>query len=215
MTEQQFEPSTQGNRNRGIVYVLSNPAMDGYIKIGQTSGDSARHVLDRMRELDSTGIPLAFHCEYAAVVNDRRGVENALHIAFGENRVRQNREFFVGIPPFRVKAMLKMVELADITPSATDSTNEELSESRPVRAPIFRFSSVGIPVGSEIWWADDTSIKCRVVSDRRVEYDGAEYALSRLTAQLKGWNVDYAQVGPYWLYDNKTLDEWRDIAADE
>ncbi len=202
------------NRNRGIVYVLSNPAMDGLIKIGETNGDSARNVLDRMKELDTTGVPLSFRCEYAALVNDRRSVESALHVAFGENRIRQNREFFAGIPPFRVKAMLRLVELADVTPDEAASSDEG-SESSSVRTPIFRFSSVGIPVGAEVDWADDTSIKCKVVSDRRVEFNGEEYALSKLTAELKRWNVNYAQVGPYWLHDGKTLDEWRQLAADE
>ncbi len=214
MTTDQTNTPTHEQRNRGIVYVLSNPAMDGYIKIGETSGDSSRDVLDRMKELDTTGVPLSFRCEYAAVVNDRRSVESALHVAFGENRVRKGREFFAGIPPFRVKALLKLLEEEEVTPDVTDSEDAD-SEARPVRTPIFKFSSVGIPVGAEVDWADDTSIKCKVVSDRRVEYEGSEYALSKLTATLKGWNVDYAQVGPYWLYDGKTLDEWRELSADE
>ena len=76
----QSETTLQANINSGIVYVLSNPAMDGYIKIGKTSGDSARNVIGRMRELDTTGIPRAFHCEYAAVVDDNSAVEKNLHI---------------------------------------------------------------------------------------------------------------------------------------
>ena len=88
--------------NTGIVYILTNEAMDGYIKIGMTSGDSPKDVQKRMSELDSTGVPRAFQCEYAAVVENYANVEGALHTAFGDYRVRTNREFFEGLAPFRV-----------------------------------------------------------------------------------------------------------------
>ena len=66
-------------------------------------------------------------------------------------------------------------------------------------------------IGDELHWADDEEITCKVVADNlRVEYGGEEHSLSRLTAHLKGWNSQYAKVGPYWLHQGKTLDEWRD-----
>ena len=209
MTEQS-ETTPAAHGNRGIVYVLTNPAMVGYIKIGKTSGDAAINVIKRMRELDSTEIPRAFHCEYAAVVDDSRAVEKVLHTAFGENRVRKNREFFEGIPPFRVKAILEMIAIADVTPrTSSDATTEDEIE-RPPKAPVFMLKMADIPFGAHLEWADDREIKCKTISDRQVEYDGEEYALSKLTAKLKGWNVNYTQVGPYWLYEDKTLDEWRE-----
>ena len=65
-------------------------------------------------------------------------------------------------------------------------------------------------IGDELHWADNEEITCKVVADNlRVEYSGEEHALSWLTAHLKGWNSRYAQVGPYWLHQGKTLDEWR------
>lgn len=201
--------------NRGIVYILTNPAMEGYVKVGITSGTSSKDVIDRMRSLDSTGVPRAFNCEYAAVVENYQQVEESLLTGFGENRVRPNREFIEGIPPFRVKAILKMREIEDVTPnSSADATNVALpldAIEKPVRTPSFKFSMAGMSPGGDLQWADDSSITCRVVADNlRVEYNGEEFSLSRLTAHLKGWNVHYAQVGPYWLYQGKTLDEWRD-----
>ena len=51
----------------GIVYVLSNPAFDDYVKIGRTNN------LDRrLRELDTTSVPLPFRCVYAVEVDDER-----------------------------------------------------------------------------------------------------------------------------------------------
>ena len=63
--------------------------MHDYIKVGSTRGNAPKDVLDRMRQLDSTGVPRAFKCEYAAVVAEYEKTEQVLLTAFGENRVRQ------------------------------------------------------------------------------------------------------------------------------
>ena len=61
--EQVADSTDSGIRNPGIVYVLSNPAMPDYVKVGKTSGIEPKDVLVRMKELDSTGVPRAFKCE--------------------------------------------------------------------------------------------------------------------------------------------------------
>ena len=63
---------------RGIVYVLTNEAMPGYVKVGKT--DSIER---RLRDLDWTNLPLPFECFYAAKVADASFVESQLHEAFG------------------------------------------------------------------------------------------------------------------------------------
>lgn len=62
-----------------IVYVLSNAAMPGLIKIGMTQND---HTQTRINQLYTTGVPVPFKCEYACVVEDCRIVERALHTPF-------------------------------------------------------------------------------------------------------------------------------------
>ena len=74
----------------GIVYVLTNPAMPGIVKIGKTT----RGVSARLNELYSTGVPLPFRCAYAARVEDESKVERAFHQAFGPDRINPRREFF-------------------------------------------------------------------------------------------------------------------------
>lgn len=51
--------------NFGIVYLLTNPAMPGLVKIGMTERDSMDA---RLRELYSTGVPVPFECQYACKV---------------------------------------------------------------------------------------------------------------------------------------------------
>ena len=47
------------HNNKGLVYVLTNSAMPGLVKIGMTTRDS---VDTRMKELYSTGVPVPFEC---------------------------------------------------------------------------------------------------------------------------------------------------------
>ena len=49
--------------SKGIVYVLSNPAMPDIVKIGKT-----RDINQRLSSLYSTGVPLPFKCVYAKEV---------------------------------------------------------------------------------------------------------------------------------------------------
>jgi len=44
------------NPQKGLVYVLTNPAMLGLVKIGQTTNE----IKSRMNELNTTGVPLPF-----------------------------------------------------------------------------------------------------------------------------------------------------------
>ena len=204
---QSFDSNDTGVLNPGIVYVLSNPAMPDYVKVGKTSGNGSKDVLDRMSQLDTTGVPRAFKCEYAAVVAEYEKVEQVLLTGFGENRVRQGREFLEGIPPYRVIAFLKHLAVIDVTPDS-GAPHDEIPE-KPLRLPAFRFSMAGIQPGASLHWADDPSKTCEVIGDRQVSYQDQEYSLSRLTAILKGWNVSNAQVGPYWLFGGRTLEELR------
>lgn len=192
----------------GIVYILSNVAMDGYIKIGMTNGDSPKDVQNRMKQLDSTGVPRAFNCEYAAVVPDYEQVERALHIAFGDFRVRESREFFEGIAPFRVKAVLKLHEIKDVTPVATDKSMGPVEEEKRPKKPALKFSMVKIPDEASLQWADNPEIECKVTGGNSVSYQGSIYSLSGLAQKLK--QSKYSLAGPmYWLYEGETLDERR------
>ena len=191
------------------MYVLSNPAMDGYIKIGRVEGDTTDDVSRRMRDLDKTGVPLAFDCEYAAVVSDAKEVERALHEAFGDYRARSNREFFYNLAPHRVKAVLKLSALEEVTPSEGDQTSDELPVRRG-RRPSFNFRMVDIPVGASLQWADDLLIECKVADEKTyVLYENERWAISTLAGKLKGWKRTPA--GPlYWLYEGETLQERRE-----
>ena len=215
MTEQNPEAAplaaNQSDRNTGIVYVLTNDAMPDYIKIGQTGGDSSKDVLQRMRELSQpTGVPLPFNCEYAAVVDEYIRVEQSLlKDVFGDRRVG-NKEFLVDVSPFRVKAVLKLIEIEDVTPGQSDTQEPPGDDVLPrrARADNFRFHMADVPIGAILVWADNPSIQCNVVNDRQVEYDGRVTTISNVAKEIKGWTS--ARGALYWTYEGDTLQERRD-----
>ena len=182
--QEEPDASTGMPLKQGIVYVLTNRAMPDYVKVGRTAGKSSKDILDRMKQLDNTSVPLPFDCEYAAVVDNYEEVERTLLTAFEDRRVR-NREFLQDVAPHRVKAILKLVEIVDVTPMGETGTQVEVDESPASR---FRFSLAGVPIGAPLQWADDPQITCRVEDDTHVLYEDKRATISGVARELKGWS---------------------------
>ena len=74
----------------GFIYIMSNPAHPGLLKIGQTSKDPDI----RRNDLNSTGVPEDFILEYRALTSDYHRLEKEIHQKLNNYRYRQDREFF-------------------------------------------------------------------------------------------------------------------------
>jgi hypothetical protein len=189
-----------------IVYVLINESMPGYIKVGLTNND----LETRIRSLDTTSVPLPFECFYAARVIDARKVEQLLHDAFMDHRVRSNREFFE-ISPERVVSALKLAEIEDVTPRQDFVESEEdqkaLNDARERRA-MFNFKMVNIPIGATLHFVKDTNITATVVDNRSILFQEEITSLSKTAQDLLGYPYQ-VQGTIYWMYEGETLDERR------
>lgn len=108
----------------GIVYILSNPAMPGLVKIGITTHHT---VEQRMKELFNTSIPVPFKCEYACRVDNCFAVEHALHTAFRDYRIHPQREFFK-IEPYQIKVILQLFDKGNATTEIQHDINNALSD---------------------------------------------------------------------------------------
>lgn len=193
-----------------IIYILTNDAMPGFIKIGKTSAG----IEQRIKDLDNTSMPLPFQCFYATKVNKADFIEKRIHYVFGEQRVRNNREFF-RVDPNRVKAALELVSLGEVTPQMQNILADEEDEAllRNERRSAFRFSLVNISVGSVLRFARDENITCEVVDDKNVMFNGQVTSLSAAASELlkqRGWRSTQVQGPLFWMYDEETLSERRD-----
>jgi hypothetical protein len=199
-----------------IVYVLSNPAMPGLVKIGQTAAEDAEV---RLAQLYTTGVPFPFHLEFAAKVGNPDEVEAALHRAFAPNRVNPRREFF-SIEAAQAIAILKLLHVDEVTdqiqraPRPQQVTAAEVTagnEYERRRRPALNFVQMGIPIGSQLSFRDGSATAI-VTSPRKVRIapDGEETSLTALTQSLLQNDYQVAP-GPYWTFNGRSL---RDIYED-
>ncbi len=190
-----------------IVYVLTNPAMPGLVKIGKTSLGDAN---DRILQLYTTGVPVPFKIEFACRVGDELEVEKALHIAFGPQRINPKREFF-RIEPEQAIAILKLLHSEDATDevkqenSQVDPESAQAAESLRSRRPNLNFDEMGIPVGSVLQSFDDDST-ATVIAPKKVKYRDQELTLTAATRLML--QLDYSvQPGPHWTFNGKRVSD--------
>lgn len=198
--------------NYGIVYVLTNPAMPGLVKIGMTTRNE---IEARMKELYSTGVPVPFECAYACMVEvcDCTKVEKALHTAFQPNRINPQREFF----KLNSEQVIAILQLLDKTNDITQEVNKEINDDitaadkesgeklkRKSRPPL-NFHEMGIPMGAILQYArNDIDAEVQVCADRKVLYNGEDRSLTSVTQELLG--LEYSvQPTQYWTYNGKNL----------
>jgi len=204
---------------KGIVYILTNPCFDGWVKIGMTERNDLE---SRLRTLNApSNLPLSFRVYAVLYVENPKVVEQSIHglldhadktlharekLPNGKERVR---EFFHMSPEraygiFKEAAKLKGIEkdLHLIEPNSVEKEEEKL-----VRRKGFSFQELGVPIGSELVFLRDENVKVITVDDRnQVMYDGRKTTLSNIARELLGYRVSGAL---YFLFENETLNDRR------
>ena len=202
----------------GIIYVLTNEAMPGLVKVGmiETTGKT---VEDRMKELDSTGVPLPFECFAAWEIENATEAENALHRAFDDHRLRKRREFF-RVSPDKPTAILKAFGLKDVTPGGDVVTDDADSEDdrraldrERIRRQNFSFDAVGIEPGAKLYSVFDDNVVCVVEDNKKVRFRDDVMSISGAALIVAGdhgreWKTINGPL--YWKFDGTTLAELRD-----
>lgn len=192
----------------GIVYVLTNPAFENYVKIGKTI-----NLEQRLRSLDNTSVPLPFRCVFAVEVEDENEVERLLHQAFADNRTRTTREFFE-VDAHRVIAAMKLTRGRDVTPKDDIAEDEEgiRAIEKAARKPrkIYSLFDAKLKIGDVLRYANNENITAEVVGEKKVLFEGVETSLSASALMLlqrdgykwrtvNGWN--------FWMFENETVAE--------
>ena len=202
-----------------IIYVLTNEAMDGLVKIGRTSTS----VEQRIKELDNTSIPLPFQCFYAGEVADSVYVETHLHRAFADKRVRNNREFF-RVDPNQVRSAIMLANPKDVTPrndvvvDASDVQALQKASAVQDRRSRLKFSELNIPVGATLVFVKDESITCTVVANGEVNFQGQVISPSgaaKLAVHSLGYKWSAVSGSDFWKYEDETLTARRFRMEDE
>jgi hypothetical protein len=192
-----------------IIYILTNPAMPGYVKIGQTG-----NLQKRLSSLDNTSLPLPFECYFAMEVQSSQNVERLLHDTFANQRVRKSREFFE-IDPERVVSALRLTDGEEVTlddQSDLDSEAKEAIEKTKDRRSPFSFKMIGISEGATLSFYKEEAITCQVLGNNKILFEGQIMSLSAsalLICQRMGFQWKTVAGPTCWMFEGETLRERR------
>lgn len=192
-----------------IVYVLTNPAMPGLVKIGMTGSSEAD---ERVAQLYTPGVPFPFKLEFACRVPNPGEVEKALHRAFAPQRVNPKREFFK-IEPDQAIAILKLLDNANDVTASVKAEAEQAAVAdvaageayERTRRPNLNFSEMQIPVGSVLVSTVNQSTAI-VDGPKKVRLDGEEMFLTAATRKVLGTEYSVAPA-PYWTFNGRRLSD--------
>ena len=207
----------------GYIYILTNPAIKDYVKIGY-----ATDVDQRVKELNSSpGLPFSFrvYATYAVptsladtkvhqIIDQLNPDLRAVEVRDGKTRTR---EFYAMEPEAAFNILKAMAELHGFEDrlKRRDASPDEMAEAEAARkaeragkklAP-FTFDKAGVPIGAVITYDRDPAITVEVISNKRVLYEGAEYSLSALAQKLM--DIPTAQGPAYFSYEGVNLVELR------
>jgi hypothetical protein len=187
-----------------IVYVLTNEAMPGLVKIGRTDAESVKERISSLNR--SSAIPRPFICHFAAEVEDGPHVEKSLHRLFSKHRINKDREFFEIAPEIVVLAIEIDNRSKEVTPGKDEQKSDEQFEGVKIRRTRINLDALGIKVGTELTFSRDENIKAIVANDDMVDYGGEIMSLSLAAKKL----LNYSCSGPlYWKFEGELLDERR------
>jgi hypothetical protein len=187
-----------------IIYILTNEAMPGYIKIGFTTNS----VEERLKQLDRTSVPLPFERYYSAEVEDARRDEEWLHSIFADRRVRGNREFFKMNPELAALA-LKKIEIKEVRVenNLTKEQEREVDEIKERRSR-FHFDKYNIKIGEQLTFTRDKNIIAEVVENDKIKIGNKVNSLSTFAQELLGYKRR-PQGTLYFMYKDEILDDMR------
>ena len=211
---------------KGVIYILTNPSFPDYVKIGY-----ADDIDKRLKQLNrSECVPFAFRVYATYEVNSRLS-DLKLHTIIDKlnpelrsiedfNGQKRVREFYAMKPEEAYAILEAMAEIHDCkdslkltVPTATELQEEQLAQEIDTESheKAENFSSVKCPisVGEEIEYYNNPSIKCKVVGDRKVEYQGKEMSLTAAAKLISG--KKYSIAGPkFFKYKGEWLNDIRE-----
>lgn len=189
---------------KGYIYIMTNPCLQNMVKIGY-----ATDVEERRKQLSTTALPYEYEV-YATYETSGKLEDKKLHKLIDnlnpDLRVSKNREFFV-------MSAADAYELLEVIATISGSQDKlQKKQVNPVqqkaKRPAINFTKCGIPIGAELVFIEDDSVKVIVESDRKVLYNNEITSLSAVVGKMKG--VKSIQGPSFFTYNGKLITEIAD-----
>ncbi|MDR3126696.1 MAG: GIY-YIG nuclease family protein [Rickettsiales bacterium] len=213
--------------SKGIVYIMTNPSLAGWVKVGKTERPT-QTAQERANDLSrSTSIPLNFRVYAEFHVENCEQVEEGIHsiLENANPAIRaidstpagreRKKEFFLMQPEqalavFKNIARLMRVPTEDLKKICqSEAVEQELEEivekavdEQRTRRGVMSFTELDIPINAVLIFTRDESITCTVIGEREVEYEGEPYKISALAERLIGYHDTGMK---YFMYEGETL----------
>lgn len=188
--------------SKGYIYIMTNPALHDMVKIGYSTD-----VEKRRKDLSTTALPYDYEI-YATYETEGKLEDKKLHSLIDklnpELRVSANREFYI-MSPEDAYELLEAIAYINGSLDKLVKYKEDNVISATKRPPI-NFTKCNIPIGAELIYIEDPTVKVIVVSDRKVLYNNIETSLSSLVQEIKGMKHK-PQGTVYFTYNGKSLIE--------
>ena len=187
---------------KGYIYIMTNPCLQNMVKIGY-----ATDVEERRKQLSTTALPYEYEIyatyETSGKLEDKK-LHNLIDNLNPELRVSKNREFFV-MSASEAYELLEAIAIISGSRDKLHKIQDVVLDTPKTKRPAINFSKCCIPVGAELIFIDDNSVKVIVESDRKVLYNNEITSMSAVAGKLKG--VKSIQGPSYFTYNGKLITE--------
>ena len=187
---------------KGYIYIMTNPCLQNMVKIGY-----ATDVEERRKQLSTTALPYDYEI-YATYETPGKLEDKKLHKLIDnlnpDLRVSKNREFFVMSPEDAYDLLEAIAMISGSQDRLHKKNTAHTSVEQKTKKPAVNFQKCNIPIGAELVFMDDPTVKVTVVTDRKVQYNNEITSLSAIAKSIKGYSV----AGPScFTYNGKMVAE--------
>lgn len=197
---------------RGYIYIMVNECLKNMVKIGY-----ATDVEERRKQLSTTALPYEYEV-YAVYETPGKLEDKKLHKLIDnlnpDLRVSKNREFFMMTPEDAYELLQAIAIISGSQDKLRKTREDKVAQAEAkTKKPAVNFAKCNIPLGAELVYVGDPSVKVTVVSERKVEYNNVITSLSAVAGGIKG----YPAAGPsFFTYNGKLVadiayeTQWKD-----
>ena len=194
--------------SKGYIYIMTNPCLKDMVKIGY-----ATNVEERRKQLSTTALPYEYEI-YATYETSGKLEDKKLHKLIDnlnpDLRVSKNREFFVMSAEDAYELLESIATISGSQDKLTRCVELKTKQRAEIKSkkPAINFAKCNIPVGAELVFIEDPTVKVIVESERKVSYNNEITSLSAVAGGIKGYSVSGPQ---FFSYNGKLV---CDIAAE-
>jgi len=175
---------------KGIIYLMHNELFPDLVKIGITKGSTTADVEKRRRELSGgANMPQPFEAVFAICVNNYDQVEKVIHKGLKKLRWNPAREFFE-MPLDDAINVLHGYVVSGAAVEVPVKNSFQAEEKQAIKkaekkrkySNYATFKQLGLPVGTELSFVKDATLKVKVATDGRIVStpDGKTWTISMI-----------------------------------